>query len=187
VIAALAADQAGARALALDLMIGQRDFQRGIGGFRARVAEKYMIQSGGRQLGDAARELEGLGNAELERRSIIQSFGLPGDRRGNLGAAMTRIGAPHARCGVDELAAVDRNVMHVLGDGEQSRRLLEGPVGGERHPVRGEVVRDVEGGALVQHGGLLRFGKLATPAQVISFVAGRKRQRIAIFPPIPAV
>ncbi len=33
VIAALAADQAGAGALTLGLMIGQRDFQRGIGGF----------------------------------------------------------------------------------------------------------------------------------------------------------
>src|SRR5437879_13008064 len=93
---------------------------------------------------------------------------------------MPRIGAPHARCGVDDLAAVDGKVMHVLGAGEQSRRLLEGPVGGEWHPVRGEVVRDVDGGgawALVQHGGLLRFGKLASLAQGISFAAGRKRPR----------
>ena len=34
VIAALAADQAGARALTVDLMIGQRDLERGISGFR---------------------------------------------------------------------------------------------------------------------------------------------------------
>jgi hypothetical protein len=34
VIAALAADQTGACALALDLMIGQRDLERGVGGFR---------------------------------------------------------------------------------------------------------------------------------------------------------
>ena len=37
-IAALAADQAGAGALALGLMIGQRDLERGIGGFRSRIA-----------------------------------------------------------------------------------------------------------------------------------------------------
>src|SRR5258708_31960891 len=51
--------------------------------------------------------------------------------------------------------------MDVPGGGEEPRRLLEGGVGGERHPGRGEVVRDVDGGgawALVQHGGLLRFG-----------------------------
>src|SRR5260221_2436370 len=160
-IAALAADQAGARSLALDLVKGQRDLERGIGGFRPGIAEKYAIQPGGRELGDAACELKGLGNTELERRGIIQGFGLLGDRRRNLAAAMTGIGAPHARRGVDDLAAVDGKVMHVLGTREQPRRLLEGAIGGERHPVRGEVVRDVDGGgawALVQHEGLLRIG-----------------------------
>src|SRR5258708_10919011 len=51
--------------------------------------------------------------------------------------------------------------MDVPGGGEEPRRLLEGGVGGERHPGRGEVVRDIDGGgawALGQHGGLLRFG-----------------------------
>ncbi len=164
VIAALAADQAGAGALALDLMIGQRDLERGIGGLRSGIAEEHVIEAGGREIGDAACEFEGLRNAELERRRIIQRLGLLGDRRRNLGAAVAGIGAPHAGCGVDDLAAVDGEVMHVLGAGEQPRRLLEGPVGGERHPVRGKVVGHVDGGgawALVQHGGLFEFRSVA--------------------------
>ena len=154
-IAALAADQPGAGALTVDLVIGQRDLQRGIRGLRSGIAEEDMIEPGGREIGDAACKFEGLRNAELERRRVVQRLGLLGDRRGNLGAAVTGVGAPHARRGVDDLAAVDGEVVHVLGAGEEPRRLLEGAVGGERHPVCGEVVRDVDGGgagALVQHG-----------------------------------
>src|SRR5476651_2404034 len=46
--------------------------------------------------------------------------------------------------------------MHILGAGQQPRRLLEGAVGGERHPVRGKIVRHVDGGAgwaFVEHRG----------------------------------
>src|SRR6202165_2749321 len=107
VISALAADQPGAGALALDLMIGQRDLERGVGGLRSGIAEENVIEPGGREIGDAARELKGLRNAELKRRCIIQGLGLLGDCRGNLGAAMAGIGAPHARRGIDDLAAVD--------------------------------------------------------------------------------
>ena len=57
--------------------------------------------------------------------------------------------------------------------------LLEGPVGGERHPVRSEVVGHVDGGgawALVQHGGLFEvLGRDAVAAQAISFGARRER------------
>ena len=38
--------------------------------------------------------------------------------------------------GVDHLAAVDGGVVHALGGSEQPRRLLELPVGRERHPER---------------------------------------------------
>ena len=122
VIAALAADQPGAGALAVDLVIGQRDLQRGIGGLRSGVAEEHVIEAGGRQIGDAAGEFEGLRNAELERRRVVQRLGLLADRLGNLGAAVAGIAAPHAGGGIDDLAAVDREVMHVLGAGEQPRR-----------------------------------------------------------------
>src|SRR5260370_4624277 len=95
-IAALTADQAGARSLALDLVKGQRDLERGIGGFRPGIAEKYVIQSGGRELGDAACELKGLGNTELERRGIKQGFGPLGGRPRNLAGGPNRDGSPHS-------------------------------------------------------------------------------------------
>src|ERR1700722_5953162 len=72
---------------------------------------------------------------------------------------MAGVGAPHAGRRIDDLAAVDGKIMHALSAGEQPWRLLEGPVGGKRHPVRGKVVGDVDGGgawALVQHGGPLQ-------------------------------
>ena len=105
-IAALAADQAGAGALAVDLVIGERDLERGVHGLRAGVAEEGVVEPAGRQIGDAAGELERLGIAELERRRVVQRLGLLGDRRRDLGAAVAGIAAPHAGGGVDDLAAV---------------------------------------------------------------------------------
>src|ERR1035437_2559077 len=105
VIAALAADQAGAGALALDLMIGQRHLERGIGGLRSGIAEEHVIQPGRGEVRDAGREFERLRNAELERRRVIQRLGLRGNSGGYLGAAVAGIGAPHARRGIDNLAA----------------------------------------------------------------------------------
>src|SRR5258708_31791013 len=92
-IAALTADQAGARSLALDLVKGQRDLERGIGGFRPGIAEKYVIQSGGRELGDAACQLKGLGDTELGRRGEKPGFPPPCRPRPKPGSATTR----HAR------------------------------------------------------------------------------------------
>ena len=81
------------------------------------------------------------------------------------------------------MASVNGNIMHILGAGEQPRRLLEGAISGEWHPVRREIVRNVDGGgsgALVEHGKPLAcWGScllaLAIAAQAISFVAGRER------------
>ena len=67
---------------------------------------------------------------------------------------VSAVAAPHPGGGVDDLAAVGGEIMHVLGAGEQARVLLEGAVGGERHPMRGEIVRHADGGAglgLIQH------------------------------------
>jgi len=127
-----------------------------------------VVQSIGREIGDAARQLEGLRDAELERRRIVEGGGHPGDGFSNLGAAVAGIGAPHAGRSIDDVAAVDGDVVHPLGAGEQPWRLLEGAIGGERHPVCGEIVRHIDlggGGALVKHGGLfIELGRMGVRA-----------------------
>src|SRR6478609_856148 len=84
VIAAFAPDQAGTGALAVDLVIGERDLQRGVGRLRPGITEEHVVKPGRRQLGDAAGELKSLRNAELERRRIIQRLGLLADGGRNL-------------------------------------------------------------------------------------------------------
>src|SRR5690606_9146985 len=71
VITALAADQAGAGAFPAQLLIRQRDLQRGIHRLRAGIAEEHVIQIVRREGCDAARKLEGGRIAELERRHVI--------------------------------------------------------------------------------------------------------------------
>src|SRR5947209_13235148 len=72
VIAALAADQAGAGALAADVMIGKRDLERGVDRLRAGIAEEHVIEIAGRQRRDTARQLESIRMGELERRRVVE-------------------------------------------------------------------------------------------------------------------
>src|SRR5215469_3650923 len=58
VIATLATDQPGAAALPAHIMVGERDFERGIDRLRARVAEEHPIEVARRQRRNAAGELE---------------------------------------------------------------------------------------------------------------------------------
>src|SRR5215213_7051033 len=54
-IAALAPDQAGARAFAADVVIGERNLERGVDCLRAGVAEEHVIEVAGRERSDPAR------------------------------------------------------------------------------------------------------------------------------------
>jgi hypothetical protein len=72
VIAALAADQPGARALAAHIVIRERDLERGIDRLRARIAEKHAVEIARRQRRDPARQLEGFGMGEVKSRRIIE-------------------------------------------------------------------------------------------------------------------
>ena len=123
VIAALAADQAGAGRLAGGAMIGERDLQRGIDRLGARVGEEDAVEALRRDLGEPLGEIERQGMAHLERWREVEVHQLALDRGRDLLAAVAGIDAPEARGAVDHLAAVDGGVMHALGRGEQPRRL----------------------------------------------------------------
>ena len=142
VIAALAPDQAHARALVPNFVIGERNFQRGVDRLRAGIAEEDMIKIAGSERRDARSELEGFRMRELKRRRVVELGRLALDRRHDRIAVMAGVRAPEAGGAVDQLAPVRREVMHVLGAGDQARPRLEGAVGRERHPIGLEVVGD---------------------------------------------
>ena len=140
VIAALAADQPHARRVAPDIVIGERDLERGVDRFRAGIAEEDVVEIAGRQRGDAARQLERLRMGELKGRRVVERRRFFLDRRDDRLAVMAGIRAPQPGRAVDELAPVAGDVMHVLGADDDPRPLLEGAVGRERHPIGFEVV-----------------------------------------------
>ena len=76
VIAALAPDQARARAFAAHIVIGERDLERGVDRLRAGIAEEHVVEIARRQRRDPARELERLRMAELEGRRVVELGGL---------------------------------------------------------------------------------------------------------------
>ena len=141
VIATLAADQPGAGGLATDIMIGERDLERGVDCFRAGVAEEHTVEIGGRQRRDPARQLERFRVRELERWRVIEFLGLALDRFDDRRAVMAGIGAPQPRGAVEHGAIFGGVIMHVLGARDQPRRALERPVRRERNPKGFEIVR----------------------------------------------
>ena len=145
VIAALAADQPHPRSVAAHVMVGERDFQRGIDRFRAGIAEKHVVEVARRQRGNAAGQLKGLGMGELECRRVVELGRLALDRLDDRIAVMPGIGAPEAGRAVEHISTIGCNVVHVLCARDQPRARLEGAIGGERHPERLEVVGDTGG------------------------------------------
>src|SRR6185437_15474224 len=141
-ISALAPDQPHARRIAPHIVIGERDLERGIDRFRPGIAEEHVIEVARRKRCNAARQLESLGMAKLKGRRIIERRGFALNRGNDRLAIVAGIGAPQARRPVDQLASVTRDIVHVLGADDQSRTLLEGPVGRERHPIGLKVVGD---------------------------------------------
>jgi hypothetical protein len=54
---------------------------------------------------------------------------------------MAGIDAPQARRAVENLAAICRRIMHVLGGDEHAGGFLELAVGRERHPEGAQIIR----------------------------------------------
>ena len=105
VIAALAADQAGARPCAADVVIGQRDLERRVGRLRARVAEEDVVEVARREIGDPrGRAGKPSGWAKLEGRREVELARLPLDRLDDRLAVMAGVAAPQRRRRVEDLA-----------------------------------------------------------------------------------
>src|SRR3954470_16557281 len=108
-----------------------------------------MVEINRREIRDLRRELKRLRMAELKRRRVIEFTGLLADRRDDFIALMSGVAAPKARDAVDDLTAIGREVMHVLGARNETRRRLEGAVRRKRHPPGCEVIGN--GGRYVAH------------------------------------
>jgi hypothetical protein len=139
VVAALAADEARARALATDAVVGERDLERGVHRLGARVGEEHVVEPVGQPLDDLVRQLERSWVAHLERRRVVHLRDLPAHRLGDLASAVARIHAPEPGDAVEDLAAFGRPVVHCGGLRQQARPRLELPVRRERHPEGFEV------------------------------------------------
>ena len=80
VIAALAPDQPGARALAAHAVIGDGDLERGVDRLRAGIGEEDVVEIAGQQRRDARRQLEDCGMAHLEGGRVVE-LAAPGGAR----------------------------------------------------------------------------------------------------------
>src|SRR5690349_370317 len=90
---------------------------------------------------DRISQLKGLWMAHLEGRGVVQLCRLLGNGLDDLGPAVAGIDTPEASGAVEDLPAIGRGVVHVLGAHEHARRLLELAIGSERHPERAQIVR----------------------------------------------
>ncbi|MNV04897.1 hypothetical protein D3C71_952060 [compost metagenome] len=153
VVGLLAADEAGALALAPQAVVAQHDLHRRIHRLRAGVAEEHVVERGRRQRGQALGQHERQWRAHLERRGEIQRGRLLLDRLHDPRAGMAGIAAPQPGGSIQHRAVVHVVVVHALGPYQQARCGLELSVGAERHPERLQ-----RGGALLGQGRQRAFG-----------------------------
>src|SRR5215217_6186911 len=128
VIAALAADHALARGFTAGTVIGERHFERRVGSFGSGIAKKCIVEITGRQVRQARGKLENFRVTELKRRSEVEFGCLFLYGFDDRSTTMTGIGTPQTGGRIKHRAPGHIIIMHVLGTGDQTRPLLEGPV-----------------------------------------------------------
>src|SRR5262245_10121246 len=178
VIAALAADQARARAFAVDVVIGDRNLERGVDRLRSGIAKENMIEVFRCERTDPARQLERLRMRELKGRRVVEFGRLRADRRDDRIAIVTGVGAPEPGGAVEHGAAVGRVIVHVLGAGYEPRGSLERAIGRERQPVGLQIVRDRCRRSRSGSYGTVSFALLAGPLPLVEPAATTARLSI---------
>jgi len=149
VIAALTPDEAETLRFAAGAMVGERDLERRVDRFGARIGEEQAREALRRDAREPLGELERDRMAHLEGGREVHRRDLALDRLDDLRAAMPRVHAPEPGSAVEHLAAFGRPVVHAFGAREQARRLLELAVRRERHPEGRLLEVRTEFGALV--------------------------------------
>src|SRR5690606_33042362 len=124
VVAALAADQPEALALAAGTVVGKRDLEGRIGRLGAGIGEEDARVALGRNLRKPLGELKGDRVAHLERGREVELRRLLADRLDDPRPAVAGVDAPEAGLTIEDLAALRGPVVHPLGTREQARRLL---------------------------------------------------------------
>ena len=157
VIAALAADQAGAGSVAFGAVIGQGDLQRRIHRLRAGAGVEHVGEAVAGVGLEALGQFEGARVAELEGGRVVQrGHGLLHGRH-DLGMGVAQRHAPQARSAVQDAVAGIVAVVHAFGGHQHARRGLEVAVGSEGHPVGRQAGRMRL--VLAGHGGHREKGK----------------------------
>lgn len=127
-IAALAPDQPGARALADGPLVGDRDLEGGVHRFRAGAGEEHPVEPGLRTARRDGRqplgEVEGRRVAHLEGGGEVKGGELALHRRGDALAPVAGIHAPEAGGAIQNAAPVGGGVVHALGRGEHAGAAL---------------------------------------------------------------
>ena len=140
VVAALAADQAGAGAFAAHAVVSQRNLERGVHRLRARIGEEHVVEARRGQPDDGVGQLKGRRVSHLEGWRVFHGRDLLRDRGGDFGPAMAGVHAPQAGNAVQDAPTVGGPVVHALGAGQQAGRRLELAIGREGHPEGLELV-----------------------------------------------
>ena len=134
VVAAKPTHESRALVIAARLVIGDRDLERRIHRLGAGIGEEDVIQIARRQFGQLRRELKRERVPHVEARGVVERRRPPGDRFDDALPAVSSIHTPESGRAVEHRVPINVLVVHPLGRDEETRGLLEGLVGGERHP-----------------------------------------------------